>query len=309
MAKEWDAIVVGGGHNGLTCAAYLAQGRSEGRGAGTAARWSAEPPITEEIYPGLQVLGLLVRRQPSPAVDYPRPRSARGTATRSCRSRLDLHSVPRRQVSAARRRRREAPADGDRRVFTGGMPRPTRSSVASMSELGSAGKADHRFSTAPDPASIEAARIAGTCCSAWARALRATSGFDWLPSPSNLKMLTMSRGRSSWLRVVRVAKQLIAPMSVSAASSVRSSASALQAPPTCCSTTTWARSTARSAPGACPRGDRRHLRMPRSRLRPRALRARRSAPKPPSTSVLLMRADCPVGVVLDGGEEIKCQDA
>ena len=25
MSERWDAIVVGGGHNGLTCAAYLAR--------------------------------------------------------------------------------------------------------------------------------------------------------------------------------------------------------------------------------------------------------------------------------------------
>ncbi len=31
---RWDAIIVGAGHNGLTCAAYLAQGRPAGAGAG-----------------------------------------------------------------------------------------------------------------------------------------------------------------------------------------------------------------------------------------------------------------------------------
>ena len=51
MAKRYDAIIVGGGHNGLTCAAYLAKaGRSvlvlEKRHVlGGAA-------VSEELYPG-----------------------------------------------------------------------------------------------------------------------------------------------------------------------------------------------------------------------------------------------------------------
>ena len=31
MTQQYDAIIVGGGHNGLTCAAYLARAGQKGR--------------------------------------------------------------------------------------------------------------------------------------------------------------------------------------------------------------------------------------------------------------------------------------
>ena len=51
MGKTWDAIVVGGGHNGLVCAAYLAK-------AGRSVLVVEKRPVlggaavTEELYPG-----------------------------------------------------------------------------------------------------------------------------------------------------------------------------------------------------------------------------------------------------------------
>jgi phytoene dehydrogenase-like protein len=38
MAQHYDVIVIGGGHNGLTNAAYLAKAGKKGAGAGAAAR-------------------------------------------------------------------------------------------------------------------------------------------------------------------------------------------------------------------------------------------------------------------------------
>ena len=54
-SSSYDAIVVGGGHNGLTTAAYLAKAGPEG-----AACWSAAPIlggacVTEEVWPGKRV--------------------------------------------------------------------------------------------------------------------------------------------------------------------------------------------------------------------------------------------------------------
>ena len=51
MTKTWDAVIIGGGHNGLVCAAYLAGAgldvlvleRRERVGGAT---------VTEEVYPG-----------------------------------------------------------------------------------------------------------------------------------------------------------------------------------------------------------------------------------------------------------------
>ena len=51
MAKRWDAIIVGGGHNGLVCAAYLAKAGKQvlvlerRHVLGGAA-------VSEELYPG-----------------------------------------------------------------------------------------------------------------------------------------------------------------------------------------------------------------------------------------------------------------
>ena len=84
MAKRYDAVVIGGGHNGLTAAAYLARaGRSvlvlERRHVlGGAA-------VTEEVFPGFRFSEF------SYVVSLLRPEIIRelelpGTASRSCRS-------------------------------------------------------------------------------------------------------------------------------------------------------------------------------------------------------------------------------
>ena len=72
-ANTYDAIVVGGGHNGLINAAYLAKAGLqllvlERRGfVGGAA-------ITEELAPGLLVHDVLLRAEPAAAGDHPRAR-------------------------------------------------------------------------------------------------------------------------------------------------------------------------------------------------------------------------------------------
>jgi phytoene dehydrogenase-like protein len=53
MAEQFDAIIVGGGHNGLTCAAYLAKA---GRKVLVLERRHVlgGAAVTEEIYPGFK---------------------------------------------------------------------------------------------------------------------------------------------------------------------------------------------------------------------------------------------------------------
>ena len=65
MAKTYDAIVIGGGHNGLVCAAYLARaGRKvlilERRHVlGGAA-------VSEELHPGFRFSVFSISTRPSP---------------------------------------------------------------------------------------------------------------------------------------------------------------------------------------------------------------------------------------------------
>src|SRR4029077_2906434 len=65
-ARKWDAVIVGGGHNGLTCAAYLARAgqsvlvlerRERLGGACTLARPFSEPEYV--VSPCAYVVGLL----------------------------------------------------------------------------------------------------------------------------------------------------------------------------------------------------------------------------------------------------------
>jgi phytoene dehydrogenase-like protein len=51
---KYDVIVIGGGHNGLTCAAYLARAGAEGAGARAPARARAARPSPRRSSPGFK---------------------------------------------------------------------------------------------------------------------------------------------------------------------------------------------------------------------------------------------------------------
>ncbi len=263
--SKYDAIVVGGGHNGLVCAAYLARaGRKvlvlerRHQVGGAAA--------TEEIYPGLQVLVLLLRRQPAAAVDHPRPRAA-APRLRDPAAGVLVHAVSATAATCSATATRSARAARS----PPSRPATPRSTSASARRWPSWAGSSSRSSTSRRPTRCRAARA--SCCASLRLAKHVRGqGDDWLIA--NLKMMTMSAVDflAEWFEC----EQLIAPMS-SPASSAPSSACARRAPPTCCSTTTWARSTARSAPGGFPRAA--PARSPRRSPPRRGRSASRSAPR------------------------------
>ena len=64
--SHYDVIIIGGGHNGLVNAAYLARA---GRKVLVLERRHVVggAAVTEEVFPGLQVLGLFLRRVAAPS--------------------------------------------------------------------------------------------------------------------------------------------------------------------------------------------------------------------------------------------------
>ena len=54
MATKYDVIVIGGGHNGLVNAAYLAQARAKKFSCSSAATCSAAPPSPKKSFPGFK---------------------------------------------------------------------------------------------------------------------------------------------------------------------------------------------------------------------------------------------------------------
>ena len=238
MATSYDAIVIGGGHNGLVAAAYLARAGKkvlvlERRHVlGGAA-------VTEEVFPGFKfsvcsyVVSLL---RPG---DHPRAGPA-APRPRDPAARRHLHAAAERRPPLAHERpRADAPRDlpplADRR-------RGLRRVREGHGRHGALRQADPVDGAArPD--------VASTCrASASSRGSASASSGSRAPDQHNLvQLMTMSAADmlDQWFET-----DVLRPRCRRAASSAPSSACARPAPPTCCCTTTWARSTAPSAPGA-----------------------------------------------------------
>ena len=75
MANNYDAIVIGGGHNGLVSAAYLARAGPPNRGAGSRDKTGGAADTEHAVAraPGLQGHHALVRDEPDAAHHHPRP--------------------------------------------------------------------------------------------------------------------------------------------------------------------------------------------------------------------------------------------
>src|SRR5262245_13715850 len=105
MAERYDAIVIGGGHNGLTAAAYLARPRRpQGAGARAPPRAGRGRRHRGGV-PRLPLLGLLVRRLAVAPRDHPRagPAAAR---PRDPAPRRHVHAHARREPPLAHERPR-----------------------------------------------------------------------------------------------------------------------------------------------------------------------------------------------------------
>ena len=166
MTEPIDAIVVGGGHNGLACAAYLAKSGFkplvlEKRGViGGAA-------VTEEPWPGFKVSSLSLRPEPDAAADHQGARAPQARLQGLPDGPL-LHGLPRRvgrrdvrgprpalrrdgQVQQARRRRLR------RLRGLEGRPRPGRPAPA-LDDPAEARLALAARPARPAPLRLEAAR-------------------------------------------------------------------------------------------------------------------------------------------------------
>ena len=241
LAQRYDAVVIGGGHNGLISAAYLARA-----GLSTLVLERRHilggAAVTEEVFPGLPVQRALVRRQPAAAGDHPRPGAARSTVSTSCRStapsrrsRATTSGAPtttaRRCAScvAGRRRRRSLrgirPADGEMARFI----KPI---------------------LAIDPARPDRPGPARRCCRSAASCGRSGRCRE-RQQLIFIQLMTMSAADflDQWFET----DPLKATMSRPRASSAPTWGCIRPGRPTSCCTTTWVRSTAPSGPGASRR--------------------------------------------------------
>ena len=101
--NETDVVIIGAGHNGLTCAAYLAMAGlrvkvvERRKVVGGAA-------VTEEFHPGLPQFGRRLHRQPAQSADHRRPEARRARPAHRRAPRAEFPARPRWQLSADRRR-------------------------------------------------------------------------------------------------------------------------------------------------------------------------------------------------------------
>jgi phytoene dehydrogenase-like protein len=225
MPAPYDAVVIGGGHNGLVCAAYLARAgkrvlvleRGERLG-GAAASAQVFPGYTFSVF---SYVVSLLRPEIIRELELPRhglhilPLESTVTplADGDYRAQWNDHDRNRREL--ARHSLRDAEAYDEFGRLMHMMARAVKPLLGAV---------------APDPASLRPRDLLGL-----ARLASHARGLGPERFHALHKLLTMSAGRPR------------------AASSACSRARARPARRTCCCTTTWARSTACFAPGVSRR--------------------------------------------------------
>jgi hypothetical protein len=108
MSQRYDAIVIGGGHNGLVCAAISPARASECSVLERRERVGGAA-VSEEVFPGFSLLGVLVCSEPAQARDHPRARPAAPRPAYPA-ARIDADAARERRLSDAVERSRPEPA-------------------------------------------------------------------------------------------------------------------------------------------------------------------------------------------------------
>ena len=124
MAATYDAIVVGGGHNGLVAAAYLARSGARHARARRPAQDRRRGDHRGAVAGRARVQGhpAVLRDEPDAADDHQRPR-ARAARLQGLPDGPVLPGVPRGRLDQALRRRRQAQPRGGRQVVEEGRRR------------------------------------------------------------------------------------------------------------------------------------------------------------------------------------------
>ena len=294
MPQRYDAVVIGGGHNGLISAAYLARAGlktlvlERRHVLGGAA-------VTEEVFPGFRFSRLLVRRLAAPARDHPRARPA-APRPRHPAARRHVHAASHgddgdylwrvndhgRTVRELRRWSRHG-----RRGVRGVRPAHGRHGPVHQADPG-----DRRRPTRPRSTRGRSCRSAGL--------LRTFQKLTERQQAVFVQLMTMSAGGLP-RPVVRDRPAQGDDVGVGDHRDVPGR-QARPARRTSCSTTTWARSTARSAPGASRRAA-----PAASRTRSPVQRGRSGAEIRTEAPVATIRTrgGRATGVVLETGEELE----
>ncbi len=230
--ERCDVVVIGAGHNGLTCAAYLGQGRAAGEGR-------RAPPRRRRrgghrgVPSGLPQLGRLLHGQPAQPEGHPRPRPAPAWPDDRRAPRPELPAAPGRALSP----RRRGPHQGaDREV-----QQPRR---RALRRLRGGARAHRRRAARPCAAGAAERRrglVGAQHRGAGARRRPSATGCGGCRCRSAARSSTCSRNPPPTISTAGSRPSRSRRSSASTRWSAITRARTRRAPPMCCSTTSSAR--------------------------------------------------------------------